>query len=1623
MKDLSTLDYLIVEDAQTDYLLIEEMFAELGVEEGQLTWVDCLSQTPERKFDVVLCDLNLPDSTRAETIVNLRAKFAHAPIIALTGISELDFATETIHEGAQDFLVKGSFDAAQLFKSISFSLERQALREELHNSHLQYEQIFNHNPLPHLVYDVSTLNILKANRAALNLYGYTAEELCAMTIMDIRPASEVDHTKRALKRYLEKNHPNDPETFIHLTKNGKKLYVEVTIQAYKEEDNNRVIAAIKDITEKVETEQELQQSELRFEYATRATSDIIYDWDLTTNRLEWKGKSIKMFYDDNGPLNIQQWISRMHPEDRSSFTNLTNDVLNDGQLLEGWETEYRLRDKSNGYRHVQDRAIVLHDTNNNPVRIIGALEDISEKIKAKNTLIQSEKRYTLYFRDSPLPKFLCKASDFSIHETNGKADQLIKMTGRSCPYFYQLFDGHDFQSLKKVVCDNKEGKYSNLGTWQVALSPNRPSLIYSVAMHPVELEGDNFILFICTDVTELERTKQSLQNYIQRYKLVLEATNDAIWDYDVTTGKLLWGDNFTELFGHDIKKVNRIEAWADCVHPDDREDVVNSFNAALKGSRQKWQGHYRFLKNDGSYAHVFDQSTFVRNENGDPIRGVGAMQDVTREKERRHQLKLMEKVVASANDPILITEARTNDKQALSIIYANDAFLNQSGYSRDEVLGNTPKMFQGPKTDQRKLDELKSAMDNWQPCQIEVANYKKNGEEFWVEFSVVPIADDKGWYTHWISIQRETTARVKKEEVREVFHRMNIAVSRELDLDARYNAVLKEIIRYTGFEIAEGWITNIDNTLLTKVTTCIKSPAFEGFIRNGAFFNKARPGEGLPGAVWERNEIVIWDNLTAHEEFIRTEAAKVSGINTSIAVPIYRDKSLVGVINLFSTKQRVEIRPFENFLSKISHRLGPELKRLKIEDEQKTILHLSPNWLFITDTSGVIKKGNAALAGSLSCKEEDCVGLLFEGIIPKQYHSEFYQFLDKLVRVKSSLEVDIAVLLEGQLHWMNLTAVYHQNDDLIYLVGKDISEEKNLENLLYRAHEMARIGTWEVNLTKNTIYWSPMTKEIHEVDKDYIPKLETAIHFYKEGASRDLVKQNVEQAINGEIEGWEFDAQLVTAKGKTIWVRAQGEVERIDGKVIRVYGSFQDIDHRKRSEKRLAETNMRYGLASKAAAIGIWDWDVVQDKLLWDETMMSLYGIKPERFEGAYVAWQNGLHPDDREEENKKMQRALEGKEEFNTQFRVVFPDSEEVRYLRAFAQVERDEEGNPLRMVGVNYDVTEQVLHQSKVEKANREREDILESITDGFFSVDHNWNITYWNKAAEVMLQRPRNEILGKNLWDMYEDATQLKFYKEYHKVMKEQAARRFVEYYPTLDIWVEVSAYPKENGLAVYFKNITERVKREKQLADLKLLQEHVINSTSDLIWATNPQFNLILANQAYLAEMEQVSGRKYELGQPVISTTDQDWAFDEQRKQLWQKKYKGALNGREQYFMLSVQGNLPTVKTYQIALYPIKSSTDEGIEITGVACFAKDITERENHIQAIEEQNKKLKDIAWTQSHVVRAPVARIMALTEMISFKEVEDQELKELLHYITISSEELDGVIRDITAKTQTIKL
>ncbi len=194
-----------------------------------------------------------------------------------------------------------------------------------------------------------------------------------------------------------------------------------------------------------------------------------------------------------------------------------------------------------------------------------------------------------------------------------------------------------------------------------------------------------------------------------------------------------------------------------------------------------------------------------------------------------------------------------------------------------------------------------------------------------------------------------------------------------------------------------------------------------------------------------------------------------------------------------------------------------------------------------------------------------------------------------------------------------------------------------------------------------------------------------------------------------------------------------------------------DISFRKQTEQTLAQTATHLSLAVHAGGVGIWDYDMVNDKLIWDDQMYHLYGITPQDFSGAYSAWQQGLHPQDRERCQNEFLAAKRAEKEYDTEFRVVWPDGS-VHNIRALALIRRDIAGEPLSMIGTNWDITERKQLDQDLQGANL---DLQKALLQRDIALEqlNNKKIELEMQNEELLASQEQVDLTRARYFDLYE------------------------------------------------------------------------------------------------------------------------------------------------------------------------------------------------------------------------------------------------------------------------------
>ncbi len=606
-------------------------------------------------------------------------------------------------------------------------------------------------------------NFVLINTAFARMFGYTKEEIVGQNFsITFLPESGND-LRTLYKGLILGNHGISPE-WKAKRKNEEILDIFLTAELLVQEDGQRyIVMSIRDITEKKRSQNLLNE--------TQSAAHVGgWEFDFIEDRFMLTAETAKLLnLNETGHIDLQKLVSLFSKSERERFTK-------EFHLAIANKSEFDLVlevDRAQGpgsYYRVLGKPLMLKER---ILKMYGFFQDISERIFHKSEI---QKTKELLEQTNQVAKvggweinFVENSINFtSIAREIHEMDASQELTIDSCINVSKegTYTEKATQCLQKLVeyalpCDEEliiitqKGREKWVRVTGRAIKKND---------HVVGAYGS------IQDIHEKRMSSESIRISKERYDLLIKATKDAIWDWNMREGTLFLGEGYRTLFGYnDLDDLSKnFETWEDVIHPEDRPYVHEELLHLLSSNDLNLLLlEYRMKRADGTFATVSDKSFLIRDAEGSPIRLVGAIQDITKQKEEEEQLRLFESVIKNANDIIIITEAEPVSSPGPRIVYANNAFYNFTGYTPEEVIGKTPRILQGEKTDRNELKRIGSAMRTWTYCEAEVINYKKNGEEYWNHFSLIPLANESGSFTHWIAIERDVTAKKKQEEERE----------------------------------------------------------------------------------------------------------------------------------------------------------------------------------------------------------------------------------------------------------------------------------------------------------------------------------------------------------------------------------------------------------------------------------------------------------------------------------------------------------------------------------------------------------------------------------------------------------------------------------------------------------------------------------------------------------------------------------------------------------------------------------------------------------------------------------------------------------------------------------------
>jgi len=1137
--------------------------------------------------------------------------------------------------------------------------------------------------------------------------------------------------------------------------------------------------------------------------------------------------------------------ANIHEKD---LKKLRKSIAKSAKNLKYWECEWR-------YYH-PDGTVKWHRGSGNPGLFDekdliwdSIVRDITAQKEAELALKIKEKRYRALVQEG--------ADMTAILNLDGKyqylSDNYLSITGHHPKELlgkngFDFFHPEDVEKIKKEYQLLEKKKRVKSSPYRFLRKDGSYCWMQSVGTNLISDPNINGIVVNSIDITNLINVQKKLKQHIERFEYVNKATNDAIYECRLSDERIFWGESFSRIFGHAITgKKFFLEDWKQLLHPKDKPRTIASLNQALADPKvNRWEEEYRMQNADGSYAYVKEAGYITRDEPGNPLKMIGVLCDISLQKKEEEQLRLMENVLTQTHDAVLITDADPLEEPGPKIVFCNQAFSDMTGYRKEEVLGRSPRFLQGPKTDRKELDRLSRALKENKPCEITVINYKKDGTEFWINFTVNPITDENGKISHFLAIEKDVTQQKNEERKKQFLQSISTLFSEETSLEDSLNKACKKISRYGNLNLCEIWLKSNDQSRLILSASSYHGKATSKSLQS------IEINQDLIGSVLLHKQSMLSNSSEKVKSFsnsAQVDESKnaVEELKNTLAISLCNKKEEIGVLVLDSEFTGTDKKKLEEKIIGLNNVLGVEIRRKGIEEELHTIFGTAPDIIFIVGKDGCFQKINPAVKEILEYSVEEIKGKPFTDFIHPEDKTEAMQVFKE---INSGMELNNLenryITKSGKVKWLSWSATPPiGKQGLIYSVARDITEKKELKKLLYSAVNQARIGSWSIDLTEGDnppIYCSPITCSILETENGFQPTFNEGFDIYLEGYREKIKKAVLNLLKNGK--NYDLEIPILTKKNNVRWVRSMGHGEFINNQCVKIYGSFQDIHQQKIAKIELENTFEERNAILESIRDAFFAMDRSFNVIYCNKEAEKILQFKRDQLIGKKI-WD--IHP-------------FYTEVHFYTYYYQAFKEKRKVQFEEYYADLNRWFEvsifPSKLRIAVYFKDISERKKAEEKIRASNERFEKVSEATQDAIWE----WNIQsdklYWGIGYSKLFGYKRKEQVVKlNTWKNYlhpEDIDRIQ--QSLENALKDDKQTKWEEYYRFRKADGSY-AYVADRGVIIRdedgdvdrmvgaLSDISMRIEHEKEL---KKLNQELENHTKELA-----ESNAELEQFAYIA----------------------------------------------------------------------------------------------------------------------------------------------------------------------------
>ncbi|WP_324283151.1 PAS domain S-box protein [Cyanobacterium aponinum UTEX 3221] len=828
------------------------------------------------------------------------------------------------------------------------------------------------------------------------------------------------------------------------------------------------------------------------------------------------------------------------------------------------------------------------------------------------------------------------------------------------------------------------------------------------------------LLGVSKDITQKKQIELENQELRERLKFILENTPATIYSSQIEENHQYTyvSKGVENLLGYSPQYLlEKKDFLQENINPHDASRVFAEITDLFEHGYLKRE--YRLRHREGHYVWVRDELVLIRDDSGNPMEVVGYFTDIS---ERKRQEAEKTKVIADIKD--LYNNApcgyHSLDREG-KFIRVNDTELTWLGYSREEMIGQPFTSFLSEKSriifeNIFRLMQQKECLNDIKDTELEMII--KDGTILPVSISTKIITDDNGNYIRSRSTIIDISERKRAEQ-------------KIIALKKRFAYLLNScpaVIYSTKPN------NNCQCTFISERVSQVLGYSPLDFTNHPTLWLDLLHPEDK-NRVFANIEQVFISNSMTHEYRLRHKDGHYVWISDELIV--IRD----------SEEKPIEIL---GYFTDISQRKQTEQKLLDSEAKLQAILNYSPSVIYVKDLQGKHILVSQAFLDCAKCKADDILGKTDKAIFPPEMANVIMANDQQLIESGGRQQFEETVLSDGEKrHFLsNKFALRNLAGEVYGICGisTDITDRINTEKALQESRNLLDtiLKTLPIGVfwKDNQLVYQGMNSaaaQILGIDNPEMIIGKTDADLLWDEITVQKIQEEDLQVI-GSGDSFLFKLQNVSLVDDTNICLETSKVplRNLQGRLIGVLGIVQDITKRLKAENQLKDLTHRLRIALKAGAYGIWELDLKSFSLHWDQQMYEIFGMGERQSSLTYADFIACVYHEDISLIENKFALVLREKRDFSAQFRILRPDGE-IRWIKAIAQIQRDREGNPATLVGINSDITEEKKAQEELCQKNEE----LQIATEKAEIANRSKSEFLANMSHE--LRTPLNAILG--------------------------------------------------------------------------------------------------------------------------------------------------------------------------------------------------------------------------------------------------------------------------------------